>query len=753
MENTSGRISDGPWKRLPFKLIQRITNCFSEERKLGCGTFGQVYKGVLDDGKEIAVKKLRFMPGINDRQFQNEIENLKRLKHKNIVRLLGFCDESEETVALHEGKLVRCEEIHRALCLEYMPNGSLGKLLSGEYLGKNWPIRYSVIKGICEGLKYLHEGLEKPIYHFDLKPDNILLDEEMVPKIADFGLSRLIGEENTKKTVTPLGTHGYWPPEFINSGIISKEYDIFSLGVIITKIIVGNVGYSSIADMEAPEFIDHVYEGWRKSLHEKPKYASLDADCKQVRGCIEIAVNCMDKDRRKRPKIKDIVSKLDNIEHKENNSALQTKKEPNFQQNQLMGPQDYAMEIQQYQRLPVQSNDLLDKKQTQQMSNQQSLSLHHSQQMHCHSIMPSLQQQQLLGTVPRVSNIQQMYMQQQTNAEVQQPPYDQQQWMVLMQSQSQQNQLQTSQQVIMSQLQAQPIQLAQLFYMLQHPFMQQKILSFASTLIEQINVGPQMQYTGLQEVPSSTPIVVATQTGHSCAHDFREELYKMIKSLKDQYFAELNDLHSKISMKLEYVDAHMPCQKPTDNYEKMKYFKIMLERLLHFLQINKANIEHALRKKLPFYERQIIAILNSQRRKPVQTQGQQQFLQSAGQAPSSNISQQQQSSKGLQEQDIHTNLMPQASFPGMITDVQSHSAAGVQHVPAPKSRDFGVPTEQRNVADSPQAGSNMEAAQGSNCNSAQHNSMSGPLQQVATNAQHQSGNVIRCSKKRRLGST
>ncbi|TVU35929.1 hypothetical protein EJB05_17836, partial [Eragrostis curvula] len=314
MEKTSCRTSDGPWK-LSFKLIKKITHCFSEELKLGSGTFGQVYKGVLEDGEEIAVKMLRFMPGVDDQQFQNEFENLKRLKHENIVRLQGFCDESEETVALHEGKLVRCEEIHRALILEYMPNGSLGKFLSDEYLRKKWPIRYRIIKGICEGLKYLHEELEVPILHLDLKPDNILLDQEMVPKIADFGLSRLIGEGNTKRTLSPLGTLGYLPPEFINSGIISKQYDIYSLGVIMMRIIVGLECYSDIPDRDSPEFVEHVHNNWRRSLEEIPNYASVEPDCKQVRACIEIAVNCMDKVRRKRPQIKDIVNKLNDIEH------------------------------------------------------------------------------------------------------------------------------------------------------------------------------------------------------------------------------------------------------------------------------------------------------------------------------------------------------------------------------------------------------------------------------------------------------
>ncbi|KAL6841167.1 hypothetical protein ACP4OV_029136 [Aristida adscensionis] len=257
------------------------------------------------------------MPGIGDQQFQNEFEILKRLKHRNIVRLVGFCEETEEIVEPYKGKLVRCEIMHRALCLEYVPSGSLGKHLSGECLGNSWIVRYKIIKGICEGLKYLHQEAEVPILHFDLKPDNILLDVNMEPKIADFGLSRLIGEENTIKTLSPLGIIGYLPPEFINNQIISKEFDIFSLGVIITKIITGNTGYSSSVDMEAPEFIEHVHNNWSKSLHEMPSYAELEADCKQVKGCIEIAVSCMDKDRRKRPPTNDIVRRLDEIEHEE----------------------------------------------------------------------------------------------------------------------------------------------------------------------------------------------------------------------------------------------------------------------------------------------------------------------------------------------------------------------------------------------------------------------------------------------------
>jgi len=256
--NKSHHVSDELMK-MPFKLLQEITNNFSEDHRLGNGAFGEVYKGVLD-GKEIAVKKLRNMPGIDEKQFENEFGHLRRLKHQNIVQLVGFCNEEEEVVVKHEGKEIHAFDIHRALCLEFVPNGSLGNCLSEQCHGLNWHILFRIIKGICEGLKYLHDV---SIMHFDLKPDNILLGEKMVPKIADFGLSRLVGKENTIMTMTPLGTLGFLPPEFINKQVISKEYDIFSLGAIIKRILTGVMEKENIPDMDELEYIELTILGSR----------------------------------------------------------------------------------------------------------------------------------------------------------------------------------------------------------------------------------------------------------------------------------------------------------------------------------------------------------------------------------------------------------------------------------------------------------------------------------------------------------
>uniref|UniRef100_A0ACD5XIL2 Uncharacterized protein n=1 Tax=Avena sativa TaxID=4498 RepID=A0ACD5XIL2_AVESA len=298
---------------MPFQLLQEITDGFSKDRELGCGAYGKVYMGLHKDGTKVAVKLLHDMTGIDDNQFMNEFNNLKRLQHKNIVRLVGCCNETEELSVFYMGKLVIAEKRYRALCLEYMQNGTLSKYISDEYNGHDWPTRYTIIKGICEGLMYLHEELDPPIYHLDLKPDNILLGENTVPKIADFGISRLLGEERTRITKSKVGTFGYAPQEFIDAGVISIKFDIFSLGVIIIKMMAGETGYSKTADISSQQFIELVHGNWVNRLQETSVRAT-ELYSEQVKTCIEIAMRCVKADRRKRPSIGDIVNELNEKE-------------------------------------------------------------------------------------------------------------------------------------------------------------------------------------------------------------------------------------------------------------------------------------------------------------------------------------------------------------------------------------------------------------------------------------------------------
>ncbi|KAM0843779.1 hypothetical protein ACQ4PT_057481 [Festuca glaucescens] len=264
MDNTSGAPT-----LMPLHLLEEITNDFSDDQKVGAGSYGSVYKGEHKNGETIAVKLLHYIPGLDDEQFEKEYLNLASLQHKNIVRLVGYCHETRREILPFDGKMVFAEMTKRALCFKYMENGSLDKYLSDEFTGHDWCTRYAIIKGICQGLKYLHEELQSPI--------------------------------------------GYVPPEYIDAAVISNKFDIFSLGVVIIKIMTGPTGYFRIDEMSSQQFIELVHENWTKRLYETSVYL-LDSYFEQVRRCIEIALSCVEADRYKRPSIGLIVSKLNETE-------------------------------------------------------------------------------------------------------------------------------------------------------------------------------------------------------------------------------------------------------------------------------------------------------------------------------------------------------------------------------------------------------------------------------------------------------
>ncbi|OEL18806.1 putative cysteine-rich receptor-like protein kinase 39, partial [Dichanthelium oligosanthes] len=216
---------------------------------------------------------------------------LIRVEHKNIVRLLGYCSDTQQKVVDYNGRLVLADIRRRFLCFEYAPNKSLDDYLKDESHGSEWDTRYQLIEGICQGLHYLHK--KENITHLDLKPGNILLDVNMVPKITDFGLSRRFsGAESRIITKTLCGSLGYIAPELLERGEISMKSDIFSLGVIIRNLLTGSKDLS-------------VFENW----HE-----SRDIDCPRFKRCIKIAQLCVNRDPRKRPTIDSIMNMLNEKE-------------------------------------------------------------------------------------------------------------------------------------------------------------------------------------------------------------------------------------------------------------------------------------------------------------------------------------------------------------------------------------------------------------------------------------------------------
>ncbi|KAM0833348.1 hypothetical protein ACQ4PT_064314 [Festuca glaucescens] len=312
MESMLHDQSSEPHK-LPFKYLKKITDSFSDERVLGRGGSGVVYKGELRNGEAIVVKKLeRSLPGF-EKLFTNEVYHFMKLKHPNIVRLLGYCYETQNVCIKHNGKYVFAEMSERLLCLEYYPNGSLDQYLSDESSGLDWPTRYKIIEGICYGLNYLHTETDNTVLHLDLKPANILLDDNMLPKLTDFGLSRLLDQQQTICTSSREGTLGYMAPEYLHGGIVTTKSDIFSLGVIIMEVIRGDRDYPGLTETTSAEFIELTLNKWRNVLGKAPGYTSLEVDCQQIKRCIEIGLLCVNPERARRPTTRKIMKILQGI--------------------------------------------------------------------------------------------------------------------------------------------------------------------------------------------------------------------------------------------------------------------------------------------------------------------------------------------------------------------------------------------------------------------------------------------------------
>ncbi|KAK1391731.1 Receptor-like serine/threonine-protein kinase [Heracleum sosnowskyi] len=209
-----------------FSTLANATNGFSTNSKLGEGGFGPVYKGMLDEGKEVAVKRLSKNSRQGLEEFKNEVSCIAQLQHRNLVKLLGC--------SVQEGE--------RMLVYEYMPNKSLDLFIfdKNQRNKLDWPMRSYIINGIARGLLYLHQDSRLRIIHRDLKTSNVLLDHDMNPKISDFGMARICRETETgAETTRVVGTYGYMSPEYAIDGIFSVKSDVYSFGVMLLEIVSG----------------------------------------------------------------------------------------------------------------------------------------------------------------------------------------------------------------------------------------------------------------------------------------------------------------------------------------------------------------------------------------------------------------------------------------------------------------------------------------------------------------------------------
>ncbi|URE27549.1 Cysteine-rich receptor-like protein kinase [Musa troglodytarum] len=234
-----------------LSTLRVATVNFSEENKLGEGGFGAVYKGVLPDGRVIAVKRL-LNSGQGLGELKNELALVAKLQHRNLVKLLGVCLEEEKMIVY-----------------EYVPNTSLDKFLFDPVRGEQltWGIRYKIICGIARGLLYLHEESQLKIIHRDLKACNILLDADMNPKISDFGSAKLFdGEQTQGMTSRVVGTYGYMAPEYVIHGQFSIKSDVFSFGVLVLEILTGRKNSTTCNPENTEDLLSYTWEKWRGGL-------------------------------------------------------------------------------------------------------------------------------------------------------------------------------------------------------------------------------------------------------------------------------------------------------------------------------------------------------------------------------------------------------------------------------------------------------------------------------------------------------
>nr|QMS43714.1 protein kinase [Betula platyphylla] len=284
--------------QLDFATIRVATENFSDENKLGQGGFGSVYKGILSNGQEVAVKRLSISSGQGDQEFKNEILLVAKLQHRNLVRLLGFCLERNE----------------RLLIYELMPNASLDHFLFDpiKRLHLDWKRRYKIIVGIARGLLYLHEDSQFRIIHRDLKTSNILLDSEMNPKIADFGMARLFvldqTHENTRRIV---GTYGYMAPEYAMHGHFSIKSDVFSFGVLVLEMVSGQKNSYFRIGENLEDLLSYAWRNWREGTTSNLIDPTLRvSSTSEIMRCIHIGLLCVQENVADRPTMASVVLRL-----------------------------------------------------------------------------------------------------------------------------------------------------------------------------------------------------------------------------------------------------------------------------------------------------------------------------------------------------------------------------------------------------------------------------------------------------------
>lgn len=292
----------GHWFTL--RDLEQATNRFSKDNVLGEGGYGVVYRGNLINGTPVAVKKILNNVGQAEKEFRVEVEAIGHVRHKNLVRLLGYCIEGT----------------HRILVYEYVNNGNLEQWLHGamrQYGYLTWDARMKVLIGTAKALAYLHEAIEPKVVHRDIKSSNILIDDEFNSKVSDFGLAKLLGAGKSHVTTRVMGTFGYVAPEYANSGLLNEKSDVYSFGVVLLEAITGRdpVDYGRPAhEVNLVDWLKMMV-GNRRSEEVVDPNIEVRPSTRSLKRALLTALRCVDPDSDKRPKMGQVVRMLESEEY------------------------------------------------------------------------------------------------------------------------------------------------------------------------------------------------------------------------------------------------------------------------------------------------------------------------------------------------------------------------------------------------------------------------------------------------------
>jgi len=313
----------GHWFTL--RDLELATNRFAKDNVIGEGGYGVVYRGRLSNGTPVAVKKILNNLGQAEREFRVEVEAIGHVRHKNLVRLLGYCVEGTQ----------------RMLVYEYVNNGNLESWLHGElsqYSSLTWLARMKILLGTAKALSYLHEAIEPKVVHRDIKSSNILIDDEFNAKISDFGLAKMLGAGKSHIATRVMGTFGYVAPEYANSGLLNEKSDVYSFGVVLLEAITGR----DPIDYERPPNEVNLVDWLKMMVANRRSEEVVDPNLerrpstKELKRALLTALRCIDLNAEKRPSMDQVVRMLDSNKpipqeerrHRQNRTPESSETEP-----------------------------------------------------------------------------------------------------------------------------------------------------------------------------------------------------------------------------------------------------------------------------------------------------------------------------------------------------------------------------------------------------------------------------------------